>query len=156
MILPFNDNDLKYDKKKHRYILTQEYVQNVLGVNLENQIGTNSGVSATVIINSLLDNISSEVYNYLYMHNNTQTIQFIIAKCPSAREVIKEAMAKQALYMFYNGDLGFSTIKDEKEMSLNKYAKEILDNQEIIETGVTLTYAGVYRFNVPIYSLGDY
>ena len=156
MKYPFTDNDLRYDNIKHRYILTMEYVQNVLGVNLESQIGTNSGIPATTIINSLLDNVSSEVYNYIYQHNNTQTIQYIIAKCPSAREIIKEAMGKQALYMFYNGDLGFSTNKDEKEVSLNKYAKEIVDNQEVLETGVTLTYTGTYRFNVPIYSVGEY
>ena len=156
MSYPFNDNNMIYDKNKHRYILTIEYVQNVLGVNLEGQIGTNSGMPATVIINSLLDNVSSEIYNYIYQHQNTQTVQYIIAKCPTARNIIQEAMGKQALYMLYNGDLGFSTNKDENAMSLNRYATQIIDNQEVLETGVTLTYTGVYRFNVPIYSVGDY
>ena len=156
MTQPLNDNQMIYDFKKHRYLLTQQYIQTELGVNLEAQIGTNGGVPATVIINTLLDNISSEVYNYVYKHNNTQTLQYIIAKCPSARETIKEAMSKQALYVLYSGDLGFSTIKDERELALNRYAKEIIDNQEVAETGVTLTFTGRYRFNVPNYQEGNY
>lgn len=156
MDYPINDRELIYDYKKHRYLLTQYYVQSVLGVNLESQIGTNGGVSATVIINTLLDNISSEVYNYVYAHNNTQTLQYIIAKCPSARDIIKEAMSKQALYVFYSGDLGFSTIKDEKDLALNRYAKEIIDNQEVAETGTSLIFTGKYRFATPNYQEGNY
>lgn len=156
MNYPINDSELIYDYKKHRYLLTQYYIQSVLGVNLESQIGSNGGTTATVIINTLLDNISSEVYNYVYAHNNTQTLQYIIAKSASAREVIKEAMSKQALYVFYSGDLGFSTIKEEKDLALNRYAKEIIDNQEIAETGTTLIYTGKYWFKTPDYEEGNY
>lgn len=156
MAYPKNDKYTIYDIKKHRYILTENYLTMVLGVDLQSLMSSNSGVNSTILINSLLDNISSEVYNYIYKHNNTQTLQFIIAKCDSAKEIIKEAMGKQALYVIYNGDLGFSTIKEETEMSLNKYAKEIIDNQVVEETKTTLTYTGSYRFFAPSYESGEY
>ncbi len=152
MNYPISDNYIVYNKSKHRYILTVDCLKNIIGNEIQSML-INSNVT---VINSLLDNISSEVYNYVYKHNNTQTLQYIIAKCPSAREIIKEAMEKQAIYVFSRGDLGFSTILDETNMSLNKYAKEIIDNQEVIETGVALSYCGSYRFKAPSYIEGDY
>lgn len=150
--MAFNDRYMTYSKTKHRYTLTIDYVKEVLGVDLLARLNN----SNTVAVNALLDNVSSEVYNYLYKHNNTKTIQYIISQCSTAREIIMDAMGKQALYIIYSGDLGFSTIKEENEMSLNKYAKEILDNQEVYETRCTLTYCGSYMFVAPEYDIGDY
>lgn len=156
MAYPLSDNYMIYDKVKHRYILTVKFLKGVLGVDLEAQLNSNGAVTSAIVLNSFLDNVSSEVYNYVYMHNDTKTLQYIIAKCSSAREIIKEAMSKQALYSIYNGDMGFSTKKEEVEMSLNKYAKEIIDNQEVSEIGCTLTYCGKYGFNPPSYEVGEY
>lgn len=156
MSYPKNDIYTIYDIKKHRYILTEKYLEIILGVDMQSIMSSNGGVNSTVLINSLLDNISSEVYSYIYKHNNTQTLQYIIAKSESAKDIVKEAMGKQALYVIYNGDLGFSLVKEENEMSLNKYAKEIIDNQVVEETGTTLTYTGSYRFSAPSYDLGEY
>ncbi len=153
---PYDDEFMTYNKIKHRYILTTKYLQDVLGVDIEARLSSHSTVNATVVTQSMLDNVSSEVYNYLYMHNNTKTIQWLVAKCESARNIIMEAMGKQALYTIYNGDLGFSSKKDEQDVALNKYARDILDNQEVIETGTTLTYIGAYPFTAPLYTEGDY
>ncbi len=153
---PYSDNEMTYDYAKHRYVLTIDYVRNVLGVDLTAEYNTNNSVTSPIVLKSFLDNASSEVYNYLYAHNNTKTIQYIIAKCESARAIIKEALSKQVLYTVFNGDLGFSSKKEEQEMSLSKYAKEILDNQEVSETGTTLTYVGPYSFNAPDYKKGEY
>ena len=155
-ILPYSDNEMLYDKTKHRYILTVDYVRNVLGVDLNAEFNTNNTTASVIVLNSFLDNASSEIYNYLYMHNHAKTIQYIIAKSESARAIVKEAISKQVLYSIYNGDLGFSSKKEEQDMSLNKYAKEILDSQEVRETGTTLTYVGVYSFCPPNYEVGDY
>jgi hypothetical protein len=150
--MAFNDRYMTYSKTKHRYILTIDYIKEVLGIDLLSKLNN----ANAVVVNSLLDNISSEIHSYLYKHNQTKTIQYIISHCLSARDIVMEAMGKQALYIIYSGDLGFSTIKEESEMSLNKYAKEILDNQEVVETGCTLTYCGSYYFSAPDYILGDY
>ena len=153
---PYNDNSMIYDFKKHRYILTLDYVKNVLGIDIEARLSANNTVNATTVFNSFLDNVSIQVYNYLYQYNNSKIIQWIIAKHQSARDIILEAMRNQILYVIYNGDMGFSTKKEEQEVSLNIYAKQILDTQEVCETVTTLTYVGNYPFWAPCYEYGEY
>lgn len=156
MNLPYSDNEMIYDLKKHRYILTVDYVRDVLGVDLNAEFNTNNTGNSVVVLTAFLDNASLEVYNYIYQHNDTRTLQYIIAKSESARAIVKEALSKQVIYTIFNGDLGFSSKKEEQDMSLNKYAKEILDSQEVDETDFTLTYCGSYGFVPPSYDEGEY
>ncbi len=153
---PFNDKYMTYDLKLHRYQLTQDYIVDILGIDIERRIASNKGVNATAVINQFLKSVSTIVYNYIYSHNTAKALQWIIAKCPSARDIIQNAMGEQAKYMLTVGDMSRSTDESKRRMALDIQAKMIIDNQEVEETGAVLSYIGSYSFVAPNYEQGEY
>ena len=159
MTYPYNDEDLRYDYAAHRYILTLDYVSNKLGIDIQSRIASNKGINSTIIIDSLLNNTSIQIYNYLFGHNNKRTIEFIIAKAPSARDIIRDAMSAQLVYLLSVGDMTKSLEDSKRSMWLDMTARAILNNQEVEETGVTLTYTGRNGYTpirVKSYAEGNY
>ncbi len=137
MTYPFSDQDLIYDLKSHKYVLTQSCVLNELGVDLNVKY---KGKSGTVPI--LLKRISDIVYAHIHKHNvNTQMQDFIIAKTKSGREIIKEAMLNQLLYVLMIGDLTMSTDKAKREIAIDFTTEETL-LKIIPEIGTTILYTG--------------
>jgi hypothetical protein len=151
-----NDDYMVYNSNLHRYTLTIKYCSDVLGLDIENRVKSQGAPNATAVIESRLRLISSEIYGYLYAHNNARTIQWIIAQSKNARDIIQEALGAQVLYVFTNGDLGFVADKKDNESIICPQAKAILNNTEVVETGCTLTYCGAYRFIAPSYEKGGY
>ena len=151
-----NNDYMVYDSNLHRYQLTIKYCSDVLGLDIEGRVKSQGAPNATAVIESRLRLISSEIYGYLYKHNNARAIQWIIAQSKNARDIIQEALGAQVLYVFTNGDLGFVADKKDNESVICPQAKAILDNTEVIETGCTLTYCGAYRFTAPSYEKGGY
>ena len=161
MTYPYNDEDLRYDYAAHRYILTQDYLMNKLGIDIQSRIASNKGINSTLMIDSLLNNVSIQIYNYLFGHNTKRTIEYIIAKAPSARDIIKDAMSAQIVYLLSVGDMTKSLEESKRTMWLNIMARAILNNQEVEETGCVLAYAGKsgYYFltgKIPSYMEGGY
>ena len=151
MEYPYTDGNMVYDYKKHRYILTADYLQNVLSVDVNRfKTGTVNEQSA---INVLLDNISLQVYTYVYAHNNIRVLRYIMAKMPSARDILMEAMGQQALYVLSNGDFTKAAEESKRRNYLDIVAKSIIDNTELSETGATLTYIG--RYNICVQNLEE-
>ena len=153
---PQDTKYLIYNHATHRFVLTKDYIVEVLGIDLERRIGSHRGVNSTAIINSVLNEISIIVYNYIFKHNDTKTLLFIIAKCQSAQDIVVDAMREQARYVFTVGDLSLSTDKAKKEIALSDLAKSIIDNQVVEELGVPLSYLGQYVFYPPSYEKGEY
>jgi hypothetical protein len=151
-----NDDYMVYNSDLHRYHLTIKYCSDVLGLDIEERVKSQGAPNANSVIESRLRLISSEIYAYLYAHNNARTIQWIIAESKNARDIIQEALGAQVLYVFTNGDLGFVADKKDNESVICPQAKAILDNTEVIETGCTLTYCGSYRFTAPSYEKGRF
>ena len=151
-----NDDYMVYNSDLHRYTLTIKYCSDVLGLDIENRVKSQGAPNATAVIESRVRLISSEIYGYLYAHNNARTIQWIIAQSKNARDIIQEALGAQVLYVFTNGDLGFVADKKDNESIICPQAKAILNNTEVVETGCTLTYCGAYRFIAPSYEKGGY
>ncbi len=151
-----NDDYMVYDSNLHRYHLTIKYCSDVLGLDIEERVKSQGAPNANSVIESRLKLVSSEIYAYLYGHNNARTIQWIIAESENAREIIKEALGAQLLYVFTNGDLGFVSDKKDNESVICPQAKAILNNTEVVETGCTLTYCGAYRFRPPSYEKGRF
>mgnify|MGYP003299717680 CR=1 FL=1 len=161
MDYPFNNEDMIYNFTTHRYVLTNEYVTNKLGIDLQARVGSNRGINASTIINNLLNNVSMQVYNYLFSHNPKQLLEYVIAKSPSAREIILQAMGAQAVYLFSVGDTTKILDESERKMWLDIMAEQILKNQEVNETGVPLTYVGKNAYwwlvnTLPTYEKGNY
>lgn len=153
---PKSDEYMRYDFKTHRYVLTLQYVTDVLGIDLEARVNSNGAVNGQAIIDRILNTASIHVYNYVFSHNiNKQSQQWIIAKCPSAREIIMQAMGDQLAYLLTVGDLTRSIKSEERENYMDIQAKSILD-QDVREIGRPLTTAIPFTFCPPCYEQGGY
>ena len=152
--MPFNDNYMRYDYTTHRYVLTVQYLTEVLGIDIEKRAGTST--LAQNMLNNALNRVSTLIYNYIYQFNDSQTINYIIATCPSARNIIKDIMGSQVLYTLIVGDLTLSTKADEREAWLDITAKAMIDNTEVAETGRPLSSSLDYGFFAPSYADGSY
>ena len=151
---PFSDKYMRYDLRSHRYVLTPEYLKEMLSVDVERRTGgTVQGQNA---INNLLDRVSLLLYGYVYGFNNKQVLTYIIAKCPSARQIIMDAMGQQAMYVLSVGDLTLSPKAEERTSWLDISAKNTLENAEVAETGRALCNCIPYRIRVPAYDEAGY
>lgn len=154
--LPHSDEYMRYDYTTHRYVLTLKYVTDILGIDMQRRVNGGGAVGNQAVINNMLNTASLHVYNYVFNFNSDrQAQQWIMAKCPSAREIIKDAMAQQLAYLMSVGDLTRSPKEEDRIAYMDMQAKMTLD-QTVKETGVALTYCGAYRFCAPPYSEGEY
>ena len=159
MVYPYSDELLFYDKVLHRYVLTPKAVQLALNVNLVDRLNNRGASSAEDNASVVLSQISLEVYNFIYKHTSQWLyLQKVLAKAPSAREVIKQAMLQQVSYYLVNGqidkfsgvDLRNGRAMDLRDLrglaSIDPQTEAILE-QPLIETGVSLLYRG--RYSIP-------
>ena len=151
---PFSDKYMRYDLSTHRYVLTTDYLKDMLSVDIERR--TNGVVQAQNAINNLLDRVSLLLYGYVYGFNNKQVLTYIIAKSPSAREIIMTAMGQQAMYVLSVGDLTLSPKAEERTAWLDISAKNTLENAEVAERGRSLCTCIPYRIRVPAYDEAGY
>lgn len=153
---PKSDEYMRYDFKTHRYVLTLKYVTDVLGIDLQSRINSNGAVNGQAIINRVLNTASVHVYNYVFEHNiNKRAQEWIIAKCPSAREIVMQAMGEQLAYILTVGDLTRSMKESERMNYMDMQAKSILD-QDVYEIGRPLTSAIPITCCLPCYEKGGY
>ena len=136
MKYPLSDDYMTYDYKTHRYILTEKDVEENLGINLslrnENPI----------VRNALLKTISNHVYNYIHAYNINNILQdYIIAKTELGREIIKEAMENQLVYVLNVGDLSRVADVNLRPLWFDEQAKQSLF-RVIPEIGTTICYSG--------------
>ena len=141
MTYPYSNEDLIYDLKTHKYILTKSCVLKEFGIDLDKRYRGKNGNSQII-----LKRISDLIYAYIHKHNfNTSLQDFIIAKTESGREIIKEAMLNQFLYMSMVGDLSMSVDKAKREVMIDFTAEESL-LKTIPEIGTTILYTGSLGF----------
>lgn len=141
---PYSDEYMIFDDKKHRYILTAKCILDSTGIDLLTRLNVRSSANPQAAINGFLDRVSALTYRYLYQFNDNNIIDRIIGSYQSARDIIREAMESQTLYMLINGDLSMSQEADKRLMWFDETAKTVL-SRTIPETGVSLTYQGSYR-----------
>ena len=151
---PYDDLYMRYDKRTHRYVLTIKYLTDIAGIDIERR--TQHNVQNQNVVNAALDRISNLIYGYLSKNNDAQTLRYIIAKCPSARAIIMDAMGSQAAYVFSVGDLTLSPKPDERAAWLDMSAENTLNGVEVAETGRVLTNVAPYPFCPPSYEQGEY
>lgn len=153
MIYPYDDEYLVYDYDEHRYILTPKAVLDKLNLNLIERLNVGGAVNRERVPYQFLDEISDIVYTEIYNYSSQPEIQeYQIAKLPSARKVIMQAMLRQVDYALVNGFLdqysGIDLKKNSKVDDLSsRYlaprAKSVL-SKPLLESKVPLLYAGKY------------
>lgn len=161
MTYPFDDLYMKYDYMFHRYVLTPKVVLDKLNEDLTKFSPANSA-NKERDAQIMLDNVSVEIYNYIYDGAENYLVQeFASAKCPSARNILMQAMLEQIKYFMFNGSISVYSGVDFKKNVVGENAegrivapnaRKILD-RVIQELGVPLTYKGQFTSLIP---LGEY
>ena len=144
MEYPYNDNLMTYNELTGHYVLT-EFALTSNGTYLRQRLSYNKTIDATGVINRVLSRVSEMIYGYIHTFNNeNKTQDELIAKVPSLRNIIYQAMLCQAEYYIARGDLSRSPDANLRKLSIDVSAKEIL-NSTVQELGVPITFAGGFR-----------
>ena len=93
---PYTDENMEYDYDNHRYVLTDKCVLDELNIDLIMRLNTRGSAVQQLQPKKFLKRVSAIVYTQIYRHNiNNEVQEYILAKAPSARQIIKEAMLNQ-------------------------------------------------------------
>ncbi len=142
---PLSDDFMIYDYTTHHYVLTEEDVMTNLGINLAARMNNENAVSA------LLRQISRQVYSHIhaYTYQGCGAIkEYIIATTEKGRQVIKEAMEQQLIYVLAVGDLSRSTDPNKRVLSFDRTAELVL-LETIPELGTSILYTGYLGHKIP-------
>jgi hypothetical protein len=111
---PFDDTDMIYDIKRHRYVLTKEFVENELPYNIGEFL--NDGKEIEIFLREM----SSDVYRLIKKFTNIgswETKEYFLSNCHNLREIIKEALLAQTRYAFRSGG---NLLKDHHGVNIEK------------------------------------
>lgn len=140
MNYPYTDNDMYYDYNTHRYVLTNQFIFNELGEDIE------SNLNSPQMAKAFYNRISVLVYAYIHSHNSDTMMQdYILAKTKSGREIIRNAMLLQVIAIVLNGDWSLSSDVFKRENFIDITVKEEL-LKTIPEIGTTILYTGNLNF----------
>ena len=141
-IYPLSDEYMIYNEQLRRYILTEKDVLENLGIDLPARLRCKNGSSNANSINALLNLASVHVYRFIHEHNvNNDWQDCVIANTQKGRQIIKEAMEQQLIYLLTIGDLSRSTDSTKRAFWFDDTARDIL-YQTIPEIGTTILYTG--------------
>lgn len=106
MVYPFSDETMIYDTITHQYALTPEYFARVTGEDLYTRLNTRGVVDRNAFAKNWLRNVSRVLYAYIYRSStHTPFVEYLLAKTPELRDLLKDALVEQGLYMLANGDI---------------------------------------------------
>lgn len=134
---------MTYDYKTHRYVLTKKCMLEKYNENLQVKFKDERDIEP------FLRQVSTEIYSYIHSHNmNTKMQDYILAKTESGREIIKEALEQQALYMLTVGIISRSVDPTHRALRIDENANDAL-LRDIPEIGTTILYTGTLYFCSP-------
>ncbi len=140
MNYPYSDDYMIYDYKTHRYVLTAKDLADCFNEDLQKKFKDGKDVDP------FLRQVSARMYSFIHRHNiHTLMQDYIIAKTASGREIIKEALEQQALYMLTVGDISRSLDANHRALNIDETAEDTL-LRDIPEIGTTILYTGSLRF----------
>jgi hypothetical protein len=156
---PISAEDMVYNKDKHMYILNADYIKQNTGIDLTLMVNSPYVVDKATAVNNLLADISMQLYLFIYNHNMRYKdyIEYLLAKSPKARDMIREALMKQVSYIVRNGKINESVVINVSYNQNNAYApieelrgdraihpEAIMILSEPIENGLKILYSGNY------------
>lgn len=156
---PISGDDMVYNKDKHMYVLRPNYVKQNTGIDLSLMVNSPYVVDKTTAVNNILEDISTQIYLYVYSHNMRYKdyIEYLLAKSPKAREIIRGALMKQLSYIVRNGKINEFVGINVSYNAKNAYTpieelrgdraihpEAIMILSEPIEEGLKLLYSGNY------------
>lgn len=156
---PYSDNEMIYDRQKHRYILTEIGIANGMNVVLQDELNMTGVMNTACAIKDFLNDVSFFVYEYIYSHSADRMVtEYMLAKKTHMRDVIKTAMISQAKYLKDNGDvanqaginfgnMSFVSLEEIRgDRRISPYTKSQLANAGLLYTGRMRLYKRIkYR-----------
>lgn len=103
--MAYDNNEMFYNKRKHRYVLTEECVLEDMNIDLGVVLNTSDVADVANAASKLLDRVSMLIYGYIY-----KAVPFrykterALALEDENRQPLYDAMKEQLLYMLNNGD----------------------------------------------------
>lgn len=143
MKYPYSDEDMVYDKLKHRYVLTEQGVLNNLGINASEYLDTTGDANPSTLAQRVNDRISAHLYRRIYAFNKPAKpyTEYLLAKMPECRELIKECLLNETYYNYRNGDFYNSIDSDVPwERAVSPDTRDRLS--EPLSNGYNLLYGG--------------
>lgn len=141
-IFPYDDEYMIFDELTGRYVLTEKYVTDVLAIDIDTRITERTTINPQGMKKQLLRLASNHVYNFIHEHNVDNMRQdCFIAKVPSLRKIIMQAMGEQFIYILQNGDLSRSFSASERRLWFDMQAEDTL-SQIVPELGMSILYTG--------------
>lgn len=133
--MPLNDEYMIYDYRKHRYMLTENAVLELLGENLNDLTDGN-----VTLKNKLLMDASADVYGYIYEDSRSSDyLERIMALDEDLRPTIQDMLLAQLEYTLYNGKLSlYAGINLAKQSALD--ISRIRNESKVAETVVQETH----------------
>lgn len=148
--MQYSDNYLSYDMLRHRYVLTEKYVEEKMNVSLSEILDTSGNVlDVSNMSNILLSRVSMQIYNYIYNWTALKNeCERRLALDETLRQPLMDAMAEQLIYIINNGDIAsYAGINMSNGMVINQHdkrlseiapiAKDIIINAGIIHIWLT-------------------
>lgn len=99
-VIPYNDTDMRYDYKDHRYILEVEYASWAVARNLVGKYGSVENVEA------LLETMARVVYEYVLSFKKSEykkKMTYYLSHSMEIRESIRKVMVDVLWYGFQEG-----------------------------------------------------
>lgn len=141
---PFDDEEMYFDKLLRQYVLTPKAAEN-LGINFLARLRQKGAVNAEIVAKNTMEEVSYMIYSYLHDQVFDDNLQdFVIAKVPSARPIIKRALQAQFKYYMQVGNLSRSSDMAKRLLAIDETAKSILQRR-LPELGHSLVYRGTWR-----------
>lgn len=104
-IEPVSDSTMVYDKDKHRYILTEDYVRGQ-GIDLSLILDTEHSPEPNKVPDLFLERVSFIVYNNIYSYGRQRKAKEYMLACNSEfRPIIRDAMMERIAYIYSSGDM---------------------------------------------------
>lgn len=145
-ITPYDDENMVYDFKFHRYRLTPECVTKRLGTNLSLVLNDVGDAQPSTLPQRVLDRISSHLYRYIYSKSmNKAQVEFNLACRQDTREMLEECMINEVAFVLRNGDFWNSLEEYSKNIDISKdtemqLREEMIDGWSAVNCAFGIEY----------------
>lgn len=154
---------MTFNEELQMYVLDKDYIKTKLNIDLEAESKKVTNAVVTNMPELWSEDVSQEMYEFIYAHGDHDKLQSIMKYVPSARAIIQRALGHWATFKARSGNLSeLSGVLYEKGIIMDRQAlnqasipprAERVLTQDLPELGYSLLYAGLHgRYNEEDYS----
>lgn len=146
-MLPYDDEDLRYDYDYHRYVPTVDFIKRKTGMDLKNGhiLQETDDSDPSTLGERTLDDLSDHLYRTIYAsaRRNKNYVEYLLACDPECRLRLKRCFINEIKWALRNGDFWFGLEDYNRELKISPDSFNLLS--ETLPNGVNLLYRGLYQ-----------